>query len=259
MDVEHYDEDVTWRLQTREELVAENSLFFQNVIGRAPEYGRQWVMEYIASCMAEIEEIGDPGSEVSQRVTLTRVGGGLSFFAAISRTRTFTASDPINLVFWNHGIESIVTHHLAAGVGGWAPTPGNSMWAWINDAGHGGPASFRPATRQLRKGAFLGRSSHVRMYDGFTACTHGKGLYALAAVHKEKLALTHALTHQPLHEITSWNSARDEIVRELRSLPVATGTYERVQITPSGVAQAVAFDGQVGYLELSRPPWIAGI
>ena len=58
---EFYEREVTWRLQTRDEIALDNAVFFRYIIQQVgSEIATPWITEYLDGLSKEIEELGGP-------------------------------------------------------------------------------------------------------------------------------------------------------------------------------------------------------
>lgn len=260
--VETYEQLVTWRLQSRDEIAIENAAFFKYLIEQVgSEIATPWIKEYLDGVTKEIEEVGGQGGEATERVPMLRVEGGLSFWPYLNNHKSFqNPKDPINLVFWKNGAASVVSDVLANRTGGWANTQGSMLYAFIDDSQHGGTMDWKRLDIQLRKGSFWTHSSHLRLYQAPWSCTHGRSVYSLAGAHQEQF-LTWPPTpgcirgHRPL----SWDNARDIVAQDMASVAGLVGLVSSINLNTAGQMQGVAHDGHVTFMEVEQPTWIVTI
>lgn len=253
--------EIKWNLQTREEIATDNAVFFRFVIEQVGrEIAETWIRAYLDGADEEIKKKGDPGQEVTEIVSMFKVERGLTFWPYLNGNKTFNAKDPVNAIFWRHGAASVVADLLENRVGGWTSTHGATFYAYIDDSAHGGTMDWKKFDVQLRKGSFWTKSHHVRIYEGFRPCIHGKSVYSLAGVHEEQF-LTWPLSsgcirgHTPL----SWDNARDALETDIQSVPASVNPAVRVNLNSSGTLQNVQHDGHATYIEFKPPHWLASI
>jgi hypothetical protein len=246
--------EVSWSLQTRDEMEIENAVFFRFLAEQVgAETANPWIKSYLDGVEKEIKDLGQPGERVTQSVSMLQIEGGLSFWPYLNTSKTFNPKDPINFIVWRYGAASIVSDLLVNRVGGWASTLGATLYGFIDDSAHGGRMDWKKFDVQLRKGSFWTTSHHVRIYEGLCPCTHGKLVYSLAGVHEE------ALLSWPPHTPISWNGARSVLQADVLAVPATVASTARVNLNTAGTLQHVPHDGHAAYIELMRPSWLSTV
>jgi hypothetical protein len=250
--------EVSWTLQSREEIATENAVFFRFLAEQVGgEIANAWIKIYLDEVEKEIETCGKPGEQIAQQVSMLQIEGGLTFWPYLNTSKTFNPKDPINFIFWRYGATSIVSDLLVNRVGGWASTLGVTLYGFIDDSAHGGRMDWKKFDVQLRKGSFWTTSHHVRIYEGFCPCTHGKLVYSLAGVHEEQF-----LTWPPSwgsirgHTPISWDNARNLLETDVQSVPNTVASTVKVNLNTITPLQGIPHDSHASYIELMRPSWL---
>lgn len=254
--------EVTWTLQSREEIAVGNAPLFEFLMFQlGVKQASAWISSYLNTIENEIKELGKPGERITQVAKMLQVEGGLRFWPYLARHKsTNYPKDPINAIFWGFGSPAIVADLLSNRVGGWPPTAGAAMWALIDDTDHGGTCDWKPMDAQMRKGSFWGLSTHIRLYGGTHPCSHGKRAYSVAGIHEEQfLSYSPLLSIRGPHAPTSWDGARDTLEQDLTSAPGVAASINRVWLDNPGNLQGVAYDGEALYVEVACPAWLSGV
>lgn len=253
--------EVSWSLQTREEMEIENAVFFRFLVEQVgAEIANVWIKAYLDGVEEEIKSKGQPGQWVTQTVPMLQVEGGLSFWPYLNNNKTFNSKDPINVIFWRHGAASIVSDLLVNRVGGWGSTLGFTFYGFIDDSAHGGRMDWKKFDVQLRKSSFWTTSNHVRIFEGFCPCTHGKLVYSLAGVHEEQF-----LSWPPSpgcirgHTPISWDNARNLLEAEVQGISSTVASTARINLNTTTPLQGIPHDSHAAYIQLARPSWLAAV
>lgn len=248
---------VEWKIQSLTEVVNDNVPYFRYLVEHlGTDDGNKLISTYIEEVRKELEALRKeyPSGVVRRDVEMGEFRGGLRLWPFLSRTHNVTnPTDPVNLIFWRYGSSAIVEGILEKNVGGgWARTSiGSTLYALIDDTDHGGNASWKKMDSQLRKGSWLGISTHIRIYDGSRLCTHGKNAYSIAGAHEE------AFTGIPPHTPTAWDAARDTVSNDLASIPSLLNSRSSVLLMAAGSRQGINYNGYASALEITVPAWLS--
>ncbi len=207
----------------------------------------EWKVAYLREAADEIAAFGNPGEEVTYAVDMLRLGEGLTFWPWLSKSKTFLRTgDPVNLVLWGDATIGSVNAALSLTATGWGRTVSAAMFAYIDDSEHAGDASWKKPGLARRVGPIIGTSNHIRVYTGSVPCTHGRGMYCIGGMHRERFDMRHIR-----HKILDWDRPRNELLTDLSSnLKVDSNSVQLLDIGNAGVYENVRTDGRALYAKV---------
>lgn len=239
----------SWPRQALESLMEDYAPYHTWLLSLVGEqYAEKLRDDYCKLVQARLEKLPQV---LEAYVELVKLEGGLSIFPYLCNTHdTRDLADPINLLFWNYGGHVNIQSALSNCIGGWVPTHGVALYALIDDSDHNGSIGWKKFDCQLREGSFFSTSTHIRIYEGFRQCTHGKRVYSIAAVHRENF------WPRP-HTVIDWDASQNDVETGFRGLASLSGAVQQVDLQNAGTFQNVTNDGIASYIEVKRPPWFA--
>jgi hypothetical protein len=157
-----------------------------------------------------------------------------------------SASDPVNLIFYNVGSAWDVQYDMQNWLTyQWSgDADGCNLMAYIDNTAHGGSATWIQQHYQLEYGNYETTRRHIRIFDGGYD-THGEyGDYSIAGVHYEEwVGLPQG------HNVLSWEDAESFVADDFADEDFVGQVYG-VDIGNEGYYQGVWNDGEAQYIEL---------